>query len=80
MRGSGLTAGPRPERFYFPSGAPIDTRRYAGLHEDRDACFALRKVVARAIEVEIGRLMRERSDDPGRQLPGRLRESLWGRP
>ncbi len=76
VRGIGLTPIPRPERFYFHFGAPIDTRPSAGLHEDREACFALRKEVAQVIEVEIGRLMRERENDSRRYLLGRLRERL----
>ena len=49
-RGNGPLGLPRFERQYFHFAEPIDTTRLAGLHDDRDACFALRKQVAREIE------------------------------
>jgi hypothetical protein len=63
-------------RQYFLFGEPIDTARYAGLHEDREACFALRKGLQGAIEMQIGRLREVRKADPERypiqRLPHRI--------
>jgi len=72
VRGKGPGAIPRLERQYFLFGAPIDTVRYAGLHENRDACFALRKEVQTAIETQIARLREVREADPERYPIQRL--------
>jgi len=53
VRGIGPTIIPRPERFYFSFGEPIDTARYAGKHEDKDALFALRDEVADALKTQL---------------------------
>jgi len=63
---------PRAERQYFHFGEPIGTGRFAGLHEDRDACFELRKEVQRAIEHGVGALLELRDRDPGRYPVQRL--------
>ncbi|MEN8159885.1 MAG: lysophospholipid acyltransferase family protein, partial [Myxococcota bacterium] len=39
-RGTGPAGLPRFERQYFLFGDPIDTTRWAGRHEEADACFA----------------------------------------
>ena len=71
-RGRGLGPFPRIERQYFLFGEPIDTARYAGQHEDREACFALRKEVQEAIETQITQLREVREADPERYPIQRL--------
>lgn len=71
-RGKGLGPLPRLERQYFLFGEPIDTTRYAGRHEDRDACFALRTEVKTAVESQIAQLLEIRDADPERYPIQRL--------
>jgi 1-acyl-sn-glycerol-3-phosphate acyltransferase len=75
-RGKGLGPLPRLERQYFLFGEPIDTRRWAGRHEDRDACFALRDEVKSAIESQIAQLLEVRDADPERYPVQRLLRRL----
>jgi 1-acyl-sn-glycerol-3-phosphate acyltransferase len=65
-RGKGPMGLPRIERQYFLIGEPIDVARYAGKHEDREACFALRSEVKTAIESQIARLRELQAADPDR--------------
>lgn len=69
-RGLGVTMIPRPERFYFQVGDPIDTRRFAGKHDDREALLALREEVRVAVESLIEKLLAIRAKDPRRTLLG----------
>jgi len=78
-RGRGPAGLPRLERQYFHFGAPIDTTRLAGLHEDRTACLELRKEVQRAIELGVGGLMAKRDRDPERYPVQRLLRGLAAR-
>lgn len=72
----GLGPIPRPERFYFSAGAPIDPAPWTGA-EDLDAAAAdLRDVVRKALEEEIRYLFTERARDSGRTLGGRVRGLL----
>ena len=71
-RGKGLGPIPRLERQYFLFGEPIDTTRFAGRHEDRDTCFALREEVRHAIEGQIQALLEVREADPERYPIQRL--------
>lgn len=71
-RGLGFTLLPRPERFYFSIGEPIDTRRYAGRQDDPEALRALREEVRHSVENQIARLMQVRARDPRRSLLGSL--------
>lgn len=71
-RGIGLTALPRPQRFYFAFGERIDTRRWEGRHEDERACRTLRDEVRAAVEGLIESLLAEREQDPERDLPSRI--------
>lgn len=72
----GLGPIPRPERFYFSAGTPIDPAPWAH-SEDIDAAAAdLRDVVRKALEEEIRYLFAERARDTGRTLGGRIRELL----
>jgi len=72
VRGWGPTLLPRPERFYFRFGEPIETAALAGRHHDPASCFAVRERVRRAVEAGLGGLMLERARDPGRHLGGRV--------
>ncbi|MDJ0786144.1 MAG: lysophospholipid acyltransferase family protein [Myxococcota bacterium] len=65
-RGTGPAGLPRLQRQYFDFSAPIDTTRFAGLHQDRAACFALRGEVQTAIQAGIARLSEVRDADPER--------------
>jgi 1-acyl-sn-glycerol-3-phosphate acyltransferase len=78
-RARGLGPLPRLERQYFLFGRSIDTARFAGRHDDRDACFALRKEVQTAIETQIGQLLEIRSADPERYPIQRLLRRLSAR-
>ncbi len=69
-RGLGFTVIPRPERFYFQVGAPLDTRRFAGKHDDKAALLALREEVRVAVESLIEKLLAIRAKDPRRTLLG----------
>ncbi len=71
-RGRGLGPLPRLERQYFLFGEPIDTTSLAGLHEDREACFALRRQVQGAVEGQIQKLREVRESDPERYPVQRL--------
>jgi len=68
----GLGPLPRPQRFYFYFGSPIETKSYAGKHTDQAACLHLRGRVQKAIERGIAFLLRERERDPQSALPARL--------
>jgi 1-acyl-sn-glycerol-3-phosphate acyltransferase len=78
-KGRGLGPLPRLERQYFLFGEPIDTTRYAGRHEDRDVCMALRSEVQAAIEGEIAQLVEVRRADPERYPIQRLLRRLSAR-
>lgn len=69
---------PRPERFYFAFGKPIDTRRLAGRQNDEPACRRLRDRTRRSIEELIAYLLAERERDPDRRLSSRLLHRLGG--
>lgn len=62
-RGLGLTAIPRPERFYFSVLPPVDTREYEGREDDEEAIYDLRDRVRDAIRDEIARLRAYRKAD-----------------
>ena len=72
VRGTGPAGLPRLERQYFLFGEPIPTDRFAGRHEDREACFALRQEVKSAIETGIEQLREVRDADPERYPVQRL--------
>ena len=70
VRGLGPTLLPRPQRFYFHFGTPVETRHLSGL-ADR-ACSAVRDQVRAAVETGLAFLMHEREHDPPRSLVRRL--------
>jgi hypothetical protein len=78
-RGRGPAALPRLERQYFLFGTPIDTTRYAGLHDDRESCLALREEVKTAIEREIVELIEFRNSDRERYPIQRLLQRISSR-
>jgi hypothetical protein len=71
-RGTGPAGLPRLERQYFLFGAAIDTARFAGRHQDPEACLALRQEVRAAVESGIAQLQEVRSGDPERYPVQRL--------
>jgi 1-acyl-sn-glycerol-3-phosphate acyltransferase len=75
-RGFAGTPLPRPERFYFAFGEPIETERYGGRHEDGRAARGLRDRTRSAVEERINFLLAEREQDPDRDLLGRIRSRL----
>jgi hypothetical protein len=72
VRGVGPTVLPRPQRFYFTFGAPIETAYLRGLESNVRVRRALRDHVRAAIEAGIASLLRERERDPNRHLAARL--------
>ncbi|MCM6774197.1 acyltransferase family protein [Nocardia sp. CDC159] len=76
MRGLGPTWIPRPERFYYSVGSPIETGSWRD-DDDLDAAAAdLQVVVRKALEEEIKFLLDERERDSGRTLWGRMRSAV----
>ncbi|MBF6382932.1 lysophospholipid acyltransferase family protein [Nocardia farcinica] len=76
VRGIGLTPIPRPERFYFSAGAPIDPAPWVESDNPESAAADLRDVVRKALEEEIRFLLAERDRDSGRTLVGRMKDLL----
>ncbi|MEV0292745.1 lysophospholipid acyltransferase family protein [Nocardia sp. NPDC050710] len=76
IRGVGPTPIPRPERFYFSAGAPIDPAPWRDAEDLDAAASELRDVVRKALEEELTFLFTERERDSGRTLAGRLRALL----
>jgi 1-acyl-sn-glycerol-3-phosphate acyltransferase len=75
-RGIGLTPLPRPQRFYFAFGEPLDTRPWTGRDDDPRALRAVRDRARTAVEGRIAFLLAERERDPDRDLLARLRRRL----
>jgi 1-acyl-sn-glycerol-3-phosphate acyltransferase len=78
-RGKGPAGLPRFERQYFLFGPAIETKRYAGRHEDAKACYALRREVQQAIEMQIADLLAVQSADPERYPVQRLLRRIAAR-
>ena len=78
-RGTGPIGLPRIERQYFLFGPPIDTQRFRGRHEDREACLALRHEVQAAVETQIRQLREVQAADPERYPIQRLLRRLASR-
>lgn len=74
VRGIGPTPLPRPERFYFAFGEPIDTRAWA--EHDEPGVADLRDHVREAVQARIAFLLAEREADPDRDLFTRTRRHL----
>ncbi|MCP2287691.1 lysophospholipid acyltransferase family protein [Nocardia amikacinitolerans] len=76
LRGVGPTPIPRPERFYFSAGAPIDPAPWRDADDLDTAATDLRDVVRKSLEEELKFLFAERDRDSGRTLAGRVRGLL----
>ncbi|WP_228783736.1 lysophospholipid acyltransferase family protein [Nocardia cyriacigeorgica] len=76
VRGIGPTPLPRPERFYFAAGAPIDPAPWRDAPDLGAAAVELRAVVRKGLEEELRFLFAERDRDAGRTLAGRVRGDL----
>ncbi|MEU6561029.1 lysophospholipid acyltransferase family protein [Nocardia nova] len=76
MRGVGPTVLPRPERFYYSIGAPIETTPWRDAPDLDAAATELQRVVRKAVEEEITHLLAERDRDRGRTLWGRVRGAV----
>lgn len=72
-RGLGPTMFPRPEKFYYSFGQPIDTKPYAGYHDDHETLLSVRAKVADSIKSQINNLLEIRAKD---QSSGILRRIL----
>jgi len=74
-RGIGLTAIPRPERFYFSFGKPIAT---AHLQDEKqgDVLFPVREQVADAINEQIAELLAIREQDTDKGILRKLLTAL----
>ncbi|MCF4165465.1 acyltransferase family protein [Zavarzinia compransoris] len=70
-RGLGLTALPRPERYYFKFAPAIDASRFKGEVTDENA-WALRHEVSAAIESGLDELLQIRQEDPDRRFRRRV--------
>lgn len=70
VRGLGPTLLPRPERFYFQFGTPIETEHLAGRADE--TCVTVRNQVRAAVETGIAFLLAQRDRDPTRSLWKRL--------
>ncbi|WP_083874453.1 lysophospholipid acyltransferase family protein [Nocardia paucivorans] len=75
VRGLGPTPIPRPERFYFSVGRPIDPEPWRD-GDIAEGAVQLAAVVRKSVEEELRFLFAERDRDRGRTLSGRLRELL----
>ena len=71
-KGVGPTIIPRPEKFYFSIGKPIDTSVFQGQENNKEMQWQLRVQVMQAIEAELSKLeqvrMRDQNIGPLRKL------------
>ncbi len=70
--GIGPTIIPRPERFYFSFGKPIDTTPFKGQEDNLEIQWQVRKLISEALEKEIDALKRYRTSDDSQGLFRRL--------
>ncbi|MFJ1456822.1 lysophospholipid acyltransferase family protein [Nocardia sp. N2S4-5] len=76
VTGFGPTWIPKPERFYYSAGTPIETTPWADADDLDAAAEELQAVVRKALEEELTFLLAERDKDRGRTLWGRARGAL----
>ena len=76
VRGIGLTPIPRPERFYFTAGTPIDPGPWRETGDIDEAAGQLSLVVQKAVREELLFLLDHQTVDRGLTLGGRLHELL----
>lgn len=72
VKGVGFTPLPRPQRFYFKFGKPIDTTQYKGKFENIRYCKDLREYTKTVVESLIQDLREYRRKDPDKALIPRL--------
>jgi 1-acyl-sn-glycerol-3-phosphate acyltransferase len=61
VRGIGPTLIPRPQNYSFSFGAPVDTTRWRGQHDDDAACHQLREEVRVSVEGQLADLLETRA-------------------
>ena len=66
-RGIGMSVLPRPEKFYFKIGKPIETRQYSGRHEDKKLLQRLQLKTADTIYDMCKASMLQREHEAGEQ-------------
>ena len=71
-RGLGLSMIPRPERFYYSFGEPIETAPYQGESDDPAVLAEVRDAVKASIETQLTALRKVQAKDPQRGLVGSL--------
>lgn len=64
VRGIGPTAIPRQQNYSFSFGAPVDTTRWRGEHDDDTACRQLRDEVRVSVENQLAELLETRAAAP----------------
>jgi 1-acyl-sn-glycerol-3-phosphate acyltransferase len=76
FHGIGPTFVPKPERFYYSVGEPIETTAWRDTENPAAAATELQSLVRKALEEELTFLLAERDCDRGRTLRGRVLEAL----
>lgn len=71
-RGLGLSMIPRPERFYYSFGEPIETAQHQGESDDPAVLADVRDAVKESIETQLTALRKVQAKDPQRGLVGSL--------
>lgn len=71
-RGLGLSMIPRPERFYYSFGEPIETAQYKRESDDPAVLAEVRDAVKESIETQLAALRKVQAKDPQRGLVGSL--------
>ncbi|MCP5017958.1 MAG: acyltransferase family protein [Ketobacter sp.] len=71
-KGIGPTILPRPEKFYFSFGKPIDSSAFLGMENDKEMQWQLRYKTMQAIEAELSKLREVRKRDKDNSLIRRL--------
>ena len=71
-RGLGLSMIPRPERFYYSFGEPIETAQHKGESDDPAVLAEVRDAVKASIETQLAALRKVQAKDPKRGLMGSL--------
>ena len=71
-RGLGLSMIPRPERFYYSFGEPIETAQHQGESDDPEVLAEVRDAVKESIETQLAALRKVQAKDPKRGLMGSL--------
>lgn len=71
-KGIGPTILPRPEKFYFSFGKPIESSAYLGMENDKEMQWQLRYKTMQAIEAELSKLREIRKRDQDVSLVRKL--------